>query len=88
MVLDFETKKKHIRVGPFKHISNTLELGHNNDVYLGDDPCADGNGGCSEMCVPTIRGASCLCGAGKQLHEDGVSCQGFFHYNLLVVILC
>ncbi|XP_064634178.1 low-density lipoprotein receptor-related protein 4-like isoform X2 [Lineus longissimus] len=38
------------------------------------DECADGNGGCTHLCLPTRNGFTCNCPTGLLLRNDGKSC--------------
>lgn len=46
-------------------------------------PCQN-NGGCSQLCVLTPHGRTCICGAGMKLAEDGISCKSL---NLILLHL-
>jgi len=40
------------------------------------DECQNGDAGCEEGCANSDPGFTCTCPPGKELNEDGVSCDG------------
>ncbi|KAJ8300134.1 hypothetical protein KUTeg_021653 [Tegillarca granosa] len=48
----------------------------NNATDTVNERCADRNGLCSGLCLPTPEGRTCACQDGVDLLEDGITCEG------------
>ncbi len=57
------------------NIPSVADLETVDSLFLSDtDSCAEGNGGCEQLCVVDSSGYYCECRAGYRIGADGKSC--------------
>ena len=47
------------------------------------DECANGNGGCSQLCINEVPGFSCDCNQGFELDDDQTNCKCMYTSSVL-----